>query len=137
MRISDWSSDVCSSDLKVFIVGNSIIRQKTDDSHPDSADYPQQRGCLRGRSQRRHVLGPDRLRYPMIRKNWSPGGGDKSLRGRDRWVRISWDQAHDIVASETRRITGKYGQDELWLTGKHSDRKSTRLNSSKKSAPHI
>src|SRR3546814_2151821 len=42
---------------KVFIVGNSIIRQKTDDSHPDSADYPQQRGCLRGRSQRRHVLG--------------------------------------------------------------------------------
>src|SRR3546814_17289170 len=57
----------------------------------------------------------------MIRKNWSPGGGDKSLRGRDRWVRISWDQALDIVASETRRITGKYGQDALWLTGKPSD----------------
>src|SRR3546814_3810988 len=57
----------------------------------------------------------------MIRKNWSPWGGDKSLRGRDRWVRISWDQALDIVASETRRITGKYGQDALWLTVKPSD----------------
>src|SRR3546814_7866714 len=31
------------------------------------------------------------------------------------------DQALDIVASETRRITGKYGQDALWLTGKPSD----------------
>lgn len=122
-----WKPSMCWQNCggrclnKVFMVGNTIIRQKTDDSHPDSADFPQQRGCLRGRSQRRHVLGADRIRYPMIRKHWVSGGGDKSLRGRDQWVRISWDKALDIIASETKRITEKYGQDSLWLTGKSSD----------------
>ena len=29
-----------------------VLHQKTDDSHPDSPDYPQQRACQRGRSQR-------------------------------------------------------------------------------------
>jgi anaerobic dimethyl sulfoxide reductase subunit A len=86
-----------------------VVRQKTDDTHPDSPDYPQQRGCARGRSQRHQVLGVDRLKYPMKRKNWSPGGGKKELRGIDEWVRISWDEALDIVASETKRILDKYG----------------------------
>ena len=40
----------------------------------------------------------------MKRKNWAPGGGNKGLRGKDEWVRISWDEALDIVASEIKRI---------------------------------
>lgn len=89
---------------KALVVGGVVERQKTDDTHTDSPNNPQQRGCLRGRSQRKQVFGLDRVRYPMKRKNWAPGGGDKSLRGRDQWVRISWDEALDIVASETKRI---------------------------------
>jgi anaerobic dimethyl sulfoxide reductase subunit A len=81
-----------------------VVRQKTDDTHSDSPDFPQQRGCARGRSQRHQVFGADRLKYPMKRKNWEPGGGKKELRGKDEWVRISWDEALDIVASETGRI---------------------------------
>ena len=54
-----------------------VVRQKTDDTHPDSPNFPQQRGCARGRSQRHQVLGVDRLKYPMKRAHWAPGGGDK------------------------------------------------------------
>ncbi|MGD2155906.1 MAG: molybdopterin-dependent oxidoreductase [Anaerolineales bacterium] len=102
---------------KAYVVDGVIIRQKTDDNHPDSPDYPQMRGCARGRSQRYQVFGADRLKYPMVRKNWEPGGGDKELRGRDEWVRISWDEALDIVASEIKRIKEAYGNEAILLPG--------------------
>ncbi len=92
-----------------YVVDGIVTRQKTDDTHPDSPDFPQQRGCARGRSQRQRTFGADRLKYPMKRAHWAPGGGDKSLRGRDEWVRISWDEALDLVASEVKRINEKYG----------------------------
>ncbi|MDE5207385.1 molybdopterin-dependent oxidoreductase [Citrobacter amalonaticus] len=53
----------------------------------------------------------------MRRKNWAPGGGDKTLRGRDQWIRISWDEALNLIADETKRITSTYGQESLWVTG--------------------
>lgn len=102
---------------KVLVKDGVVIRQKTDDTHPDSPDYPQQRGCLRGRSQRRQVFNTDRLKYPMKRKNWEPGGGKKELRGKDQWVRISWDEALDHIASETKRIKGKYGNESILVSG--------------------
>ncbi|KQL20748.1 molybdopterin-dependent oxidoreductase [Cytobacillus solani] len=102
---------------KVLIKDGVVIRQKTDDTHEDSPDFPQQRGCLRGRSQRHQVFNADRLKYPMKRKNWEPGGGKKELRGKDQWVRLSWDEALDIVASETKRIKGKYGNEAIMVTG--------------------
>ena len=94
---------------KAFVADGVVTRQKSDDTHLDSPDFPQQRGCARGRSQRMRVFGADRLKYPMKRAHWAPGGGDKSLRGKDEWVRISWDEALDIVASEIKRINEKYG----------------------------
>jgi anaerobic dimethyl sulfoxide reductase subunit A len=100
---------------KALVAEGLVVRQKTDDTHPDSPDFPQQRGCSRGRSQRRQVLGADRLKYPMKRKNWEPGGGNKELRGKDEWVRISWDEALNIVASEIRRIKEKYGNSAIFI----------------------
>lgn len=100
-----------------LVVDNVVIRQKTDDSHPDSPDYPQQRGCLRGRSQRRHVFGADRIKYPMKRKHWQPGGGDKSLRGKDEWERISWDEALGYVAAELKKAKEKYGARSILCAG--------------------
>lgn len=102
-----------------------VIRQKMDDTHPDSPDYPQQRGCARGRSQRHQVFGADRLKYPMKRKNWEPGGGKKELRGRDEWVRISWDEALDIVAGEIKRIVDKYGNGAVLIPGGEIQRTMT------------
>lgn len=97
--------------LLVAKVEDGVVTQvKSDDTHPDSPDYPQQRACLRGRSQRMQVFGPDRLKYPMKRKNWEPGtGGKRELRGRDEWVRISWDEALDYIAAEEKRVLDNYG----------------------------
>ncbi|HWR08023.1 molybdopterin-dependent oxidoreductase [Sporomusa sp.] len=100
---------------KAYVVDGVVLRQKTDDTHPDSPDFPQQRGCLRGRSQREQVLGADRLKYPMKRKNWQPGGGRKELRGQDEWVRISWDEALDIVAGEIKRIKETHGNSAVFI----------------------
>ncbi len=102
---------------KALVVDGVVIRQKTDDTHPDSPEFPQQRACVRGRAQRQQVFGADRLKYPMRRKNWSPGGGDKSLRGRDEWVRISWDEALDSIAGEIKRIKLEHGNRSFLVTG--------------------
>jgi hypothetical protein len=100
---------------KVLVADGVVVRQKSDDTHPDSPDFPQQRSCVRGHSQRKQILGADRLKYPMKRKNWAPGGGKKELRGKDEWVRISWDEALDIVASEIKRMKDKYGNQALFV----------------------
>lgn len=94
---------------KALVVDGVVVRQKTDDTHPDSPEFPQQRACVRGRSQRQQVFGADRLKYPMKRKNWKPGGGKKELRGKDEWERISWNEALDFVANEIKRIYEEYG----------------------------
>lgn len=111
--------------LKAQVVDGVVQRVKTDDTHPDTPDHPQIRGCARGRSQQHQVFGADRLKYPMKRKNWEPGGGKKELRGRDEWVRISWDEALDIVASELKRIKDKYGNTGIMELGSFMSRPIT------------
>lgn len=97
---------------KALVADGVILRQKSDDSHSDTLEMPQMRACLRGRSQAQQVFNVERLKYPMKRKNWNPGGGANSrgeLRGVDEWERISWDEALDLCASEIRRIYADYG----------------------------
>lgn len=100
---------------KAYVVDGMVIRQKTDDTHEDTPEFPQQRACARGRAQQKQVLGADRLKYPMRRKHWAPGGGNKELRGKDEWIRISWEEALDIVASELKRIKKNYGNESIYL----------------------
>jgi len=118
-----WIPVVCWHDcggrcaLKALVVNNEIIKVKSDDTHIDSPDYPQQRACVRGRSQRMQVCAPDRLLYPMKRKNWQSGGGNKLLRGKDDWVRISWEEALDNIADELKRIKASYGNESIFCRG--------------------
>jgi anaerobic dimethyl sulfoxide reductase subunit A len=100
--------------VRAHVANGVVTRISTDDLHPDSPDYPQQRACIRGRSQRLQVFGADRLKYPMKRANFQPGGGGKKeLRGKDTWVRISWDEALDTIASELKRIKTTYGNESI------------------------
>lgn len=94
---------------KVYLVDGVPLRQKTDDTHKDSPQFPQRRGCSRGRSMRHNVLGAHRLKYPMKRKNWSPDTPNGELRGVDEWERITWDEALDYVAEELRKVYDTYG----------------------------
>ena len=101
---------------KVMVKDGMVVRQKTDDTHPDSFDYPQQRGCVRGKAQQQQCFGADRLKYPMKRKHWSPEEPNGDLRGRDEWERISWDEAIRYVADQYKTIKEKYGN-QAFVTG--------------------
>jgi anaerobic dimethyl sulfoxide reductase subunit A len=121
----EWVSAVCWSHcggkcaMSVYKTDNVLLRMKTDDTHEDSMDWPQRRCCLRGHSRIEDVLGADRLKYPMKRKNWQPGGEtiNGELRGVDEWERLSWDEALDIVASEITRIKERYGNKAIFGSG--------------------
>lgn len=95
-----------------YVVDGVIVRQKGDDAHEDTDELPQSRPCPKGRARRQEMYNVDRLKYPMKRKSWQPGGGENSngqLRGRDDWERISWDEALDYIADELTRIYDAYG----------------------------
>ena len=103
-----------------YVVDGVVVRQKTDDWHEDSFDCPQQRGCLRGRSLRQQVYNADRIKYPMKRKNWQPGGGENAhgeLRGKDEWERITWDEALTYVTDELKRVYKEYGKEGVICNG--------------------
>ena len=122
----EWKSAACWHNCggrcvnKVLVQDGVVVRQKTDDTHEDSPDYPQQRACVRGRAQRNQVFAADRLKYPMKRVNWQPGGGENAhgeLRGKDEWERISWDEAFTYIADEIKRIVEENDNRSLFGDG--------------------
>ena len=56
------------------------------------------------------VDSPNRTRYPLKRVDWDPSGErNPQNRGASKYVRISWDEATDIIAAEIRRVEKQYG----------------------------
>src|SRR3546814_7342578 len=106
MRISDWSSDVCSSDLLVEIVyddARAVARQLERERAPDAAPRSRNKGNLARQSA--HVL----LHSKLI---WSVDPDDGFAI--DRRDALVGHRAHREPRAAAARI----------------DRKSTRLNSS-------
>ena len=69
--------------LRMHVVDGEIKYVETDNTGDDNYDgLHQVRACLRGRSMRRRVYNPDRLKYPMKRVG---------KRGEGKFERISWD----------------------------------------------
>lgn len=61
---------------------------------------------------KQRVHAPTRVRYPMLRNDWSPDNTNSRNRGSSGYTRISWDRALDIVADQLRRTKEKYGSME-------------------------
>ena len=60
--------------------------------------------------ERNRAYNPERVRYPMMRVGWTPGGkSDTSNRGKGQFVRITWAQAYAYIAQEIQRIYSTYG----------------------------
>ena len=58
---------------------------------------------------------PSRIRYPMVREGYlqakagSASNAHRANRGKEKFVRVSWDEVLDLVASEIRRVYEQYG----------------------------
>jgi anaerobic selenocysteine-containing dehydrogenase len=59
---------------------------------------------------KKRVYSPNRIQFPLKRVDWDPNGErNPQNRGVSKYVRISWDEASQIVASEIKRIHDTYG----------------------------
>ena len=71
-----------------------------------------------GQSYKKRVYSKNRVSYPLKRIDWDPsgapgstgpGGRNTQNRGASKYVRISWDEAAELVAAELKRVKEKYG----------------------------
>ena len=69
--------------------------------------------CLRGYTHIQRIYDPNRIKYPMKRKNWSFEDAHGELRGNDEWERISWDEAISIIATKWTDLREKYGPESI------------------------
>ena len=75
---------------------------------------------------KKRVYSPARLRYPMRRVDFDPKG-ERNIqnRGKSKFVRISWDEALDIITSEMQRIKETYGPTAiLYECDQHGENKT-------------
>ncbi|MEM1587280.1 MAG: molybdopterin-dependent oxidoreductase [Candidatus Bathyarchaeia archaeon] len=60
---------------------------------------------------KKRAYSPNRVKYPLKRVDWSPENRNPQNRGKSQFVRITWEEAINIIVSEIKRIKEKYG---LW-----------------------
>jgi len=87
-------------------VQDGVVTRFTSDTETDSPDFPQVRACQRGRSQRRRLYHPNRLKYPMKRVG---------KRGEGKFERITWEEALTTIASQLTRIKETYGNASIYV----------------------
>lgn len=94
--------------LRMHVSDGEIKWVETDNTGSDSYEDKdvQVRACLRGRSMRRRVYNPDRLKYPLKRVG---------KRGEGKFKRISWDEAFDEIVANMNRIKKDYGNEAIYL----------------------
>ena len=75
---------------------------------------------------KKRVYSPARLRYPMRRVDFDPKGERNTQnRGKSKYVRISWDEALDIITGEMQRIKETYGPTAiLYECDQHGENKT-------------
>jgi len=59
---------------------------------------------------KKRVYSPNRILYPLKRVDWNPDGErNPQNRGKSKFVRISWEEALELIAKEIKRVTKEYG----------------------------
>ncbi len=68
-----------------------------------------------GLGYKKRVYSKNRVRYPLMRADWDPKGERNTQnRGTSKYVRISWDEAAQLVADELTRIGKTYGPEAVF-----------------------
>lgn len=98
-----------------------ITRLNSDERTYDEVDNPRVLACARGKSYRRRLYHPDRLKAPMKRVG---------ERGEGKFEEISWEEAIELAASEIKRVKETYGNSALYVpygTGSYQQMNGTPL----------
>ncbi|MEM0262549.1 MAG: molybdopterin-dependent oxidoreductase [Nitrososphaerota archaeon] len=64
---------------------------------------------------KKRVYSPNRVKYPLKRVDWSPERPNSQNRGKSGFIRITWDEAINILVSEIKRISEKYGPSAILI----------------------
>jgi trimethylamine-N-oxide reductase (cytochrome c) len=63
---------------------------------------------------KKRAYSPNRILYPLKRVDWDPDGErNPQNRGASKYVRISWDEAIEIITGELKRIKAEYGPEAV------------------------
>lgn len=103
-RGSAWSGPGCHDGCGVLLYTDKdgkLVKVEGDPENP----YNRGRLCVRCLDVPEVTYNKDRLLYPMKR--------DPKDRGKDKWERISWDEAIDLVADTFLDIKEKYGAEAV------------------------
>ena len=104
-----WSPPGChptGCGIKTYVNSNGeLVRVEGDENHPITNG----RLCVRCLTIRDYVYNPDRVLYPMTRA--------REARGKNKWERITWDEAYDTIAEKVKYFKDKYGAESILVMG--------------------
>lgn len=63
-----------------------------------------------------YVYAKERIQRPAIRQSWldKHEHSDRSLRGKESFVTVPWDEALDLIAHEYQRVRSQYGTNSIF-----------------------
>ncbi|MGI2172360.1 DMSO/selenate family reductase complex A subunit [Shewanella sp. MF05960] len=106
---TDWFGCTCNCGhacpLRAITQDGVLVRVETDATGNDDWEDHQSRACAKGRSFKRKVYAPDRLKKPMKRIG---------KRGEGIFEEISWEEAYDIIAVAIKRTVENYGNEAIY-----------------------
>ena len=79
-----------------YVKDGKLIKVEGDPENP----FNQGRLCMRCLSVKDYIYHEDRLQYPMVREG---------ERGENKWRRVTWDEAYDLIEERFNEIKAKYG----------------------------
>lgn len=131
--------------LRAYVRSGTMVRigptfgygEAVDESGAKASHRWDPRCCQKGLALVRRFYGERRCKYPMVRKGfheWAKAGFPRDpnsgqvdpkylQRGRDPFVRVSWDDAFALVAKGLLNVATSYSgeQGKRWLTAQHYD----------------
>jgi anaerobic selenocysteine-containing dehydrogenase len=102
-RTTMWSGPGCHDGCQIIFYTDKDGRLVKTEGDPNSP-LSQGRLCMRCLELPQIVNHPDRLKYPLKR------AGE---RGEDKWERVSWDEAYDIIEENVRRFQKETGPESI------------------------
>jgi molybdopterin guanine dinucleotide-containing S/N-oxide reductase-like protein len=67
---------------------------------------------------KKRVYSPNRILHPLKRIDWNPDGERNTQnRGKSQFVKISWDEALDLITAEIKRVNSQYGPQSIFAQG--------------------